>query len=86
MEAIILSIATFFSTVFGGLFAVRFKNKLHLIMGFTAGVLLGVVSLGVKKAFFPATTSTQSSEAGKNRLSLLPYKIIGNYEIAKPEG
>ncbi len=47
MEAIILSIATFFSTLFGGLFAVRFKSKLHLIMGFTAGVLLGVVAFDI---------------------------------------
>ncbi len=47
MEAIALSIATFFSTLFGGLFAVKFKNKLHLIMGFTAGVLLGVVSFEI---------------------------------------
>ena len=47
MEAVLLSIATFFSTLFGGLFAVKYKNKLHLIMGFTAGVLLGVVSFDI---------------------------------------
>jgi ZIP family zinc transporter len=47
MEIFLLSIATFLSTLFGGLFAVRFKNKLHLIMGFTAGVLLGVVSFDI---------------------------------------
>lgn len=43
MEAIFLSIATFVSTFFGGLLAVKLKNKLNLIMGFTAGVILGVV-------------------------------------------
>jgi zinc transporter ZupT len=43
MEAIFLSIATFVSTYFGGLLAVKLKKKLHLIMGFTAGVILGVV-------------------------------------------
>lgn len=47
MEAVILSIFTFLSTFFGGLFAVRFKHKLNLIMGFTAGVLLGVVSFDI---------------------------------------
>lgn len=47
MEAVILSVATFFSTLFGGLFAVKYKNKLHLIMGFTAGVLLGVVAFDI---------------------------------------
>jgi len=47
MQAIIFSIATFFSTFIGGLFAIKFKNKLYLIMGFTAGVLLGVVSFDI---------------------------------------
>jgi ZIP family zinc transporter len=47
MQAIIFSIITFFSTSLGGLFAIRFKNKLHLIMGFTAGVILGVVSFDI---------------------------------------
>ena len=47
MEAVLLSIATFFSTYIGGTFAVKFKNKLNLIMGFTAGVLLGVVMFDI---------------------------------------
>ena len=47
MQAITLSLATFVSTMFGGLFALKFKDKLHLIMGFTAGVLLGVVSFDI---------------------------------------
>ena len=38
-----MSITTFFSTFFGGLFSIRNKDKLHTIMGFTAGVLVGVV-------------------------------------------
>lgn len=47
MEAVIFSAATFVSTYLGGLFAVRFKNKLHLIMAFTAGVILAVVSFDI---------------------------------------
>ncbi len=43
MELILLSIATFLSTFFGGLFSIKNKDKLHKIMGFTAGVLMGVV-------------------------------------------
>jgi ZIP family zinc transporter len=34
--------ATALSTLFGGLFALRFKDKLHLILGFSAGAVLGV--------------------------------------------
>ena len=43
MEAILFSIATFFSTFFGGLFSIKNKDNLHKVMGFTAGVLVGVV-------------------------------------------
>jgi zinc transporter ZupT len=47
MQAILLSVAAFVSTMVGGLFAVKYKSKLHLIMGFTAGVLLGVVAFDI---------------------------------------
>ncbi|MFA6918988.1 MAG: ZIP family metal transporter [Patescibacteria group bacterium] len=43
MQAILLSITTFVSTFLGGLFAMKLKNKLHFIMAFSAGVILGVV-------------------------------------------
>ena len=44
---ILLAIATFVSTLLGGLFAVKYKNKLHYIMAFAAGVLLGVVAFDI---------------------------------------
>lgn len=47
LAPIIFSAVAFFSTYLGGLFAVRFKEKLHLIMAFAAGVLLGVVSFEI---------------------------------------
>ena len=47
MEIIILSVATFFSTLLGGLFSIRFKDRKNLILGFTAGVLLGVVGFDI---------------------------------------
>lgn len=44
MLPIILSGATFFSTLWGGLTALKHSKILNLIMGYTAGVLLGVVA------------------------------------------
>jgi ZIP family zinc transporter len=38
----IVGLATIVSTFLGGLFAIRFKDKLHLILGFSAGAVLGV--------------------------------------------
>ena len=37
-----ISIATLISTFLGGMFALRFKDKLHLILGFSAGAIMGV--------------------------------------------
>lgn len=43
MEAVLLSFFTFISTGLGGFFALKNRDKLHLIMSLTAGVLMGVV-------------------------------------------
>ncbi len=39
---ILISIAAFACTILGGLFALRFRDKLHLILGFSAGAVIGV--------------------------------------------
>lgn len=39
---IFFAIATFFATLLGGLFALKFKDKLHIILGFSAGAVVGV--------------------------------------------
>jgi ZIP family zinc transporter len=38
----IISISTFFATLAGGSFALRFKDRLHLVLGFSAGAVIGV--------------------------------------------
>lgn len=41
--AILLSLVSFCSTLVGGFLAVRVRDKLHLVLGLAAGVMLGVV-------------------------------------------
>lgn len=43
MNAVLLSLIAFVSTLLGGVFSIKQKDKLHRVMGFAAGVLLGVV-------------------------------------------
>jgi zinc transporter ZupT len=43
----IFAVLTFVSTLIGGLVGIKYQDKLHLILGFTAGVLLGVVSFEI---------------------------------------
>ena len=63
---IIISIATFIFTLLGGLFALKFKDKLHLILGFSAGAVIAVaffdlmpeaISLGSTAYSVPTITS-----------------------------
>ncbi|MGI8869785.1 MAG: ZIP family metal transporter [Mycobacteriales bacterium] len=42
--AILISLASFVATLLGGLVAVRIRDRLHLVLGLAAGVMLGVVA------------------------------------------
>lgn len=44
---ILFSLLALVSTLLGGLVSLRYRDKLHLILGFTAGVLLAVVSFDI---------------------------------------
>jgi len=42
MTIALIALGTFVATLLGGLFAIRFQDKLHLIVGFSAGAIIGV--------------------------------------------
>jgi zinc transporter ZupT len=44
---VLLALTTLVSTTLGGLLALRNRDRLHLVLGFTAGVILGVVAFDV---------------------------------------
>lgn len=54
MLAIVLAASTFFSTLLGGLFALKRSDKLHRILGFASGVLIGVVAFDLLPEIFSA--------------------------------
>ncbi len=64
MEVILFGIATFFSTFLGGLFSIHHKDKLHRIMGFTAGVLLGVVFFDIFPEIIELIKENNSNSTG----------------------
>ena len=45
--AFIFILFTFISTFLGGLFGLKYKDKMNLILGLTAGVILGVIAFDV---------------------------------------
>jgi zinc transporter ZupT len=52
MSAVLLSFAAFLSTLAGGVLALRWRDRLHHLLSFTAGVLLGVVTFEVLPEIF----------------------------------
>jgi ZIP family zinc transporter len=52
MGVVLLSLATFAATLAGGMLALRFRDRLHYILSFTAGVLLGVVAFEILPEIF----------------------------------
>ncbi len=65
---ILISIAAFAFTILGGLFALKFKDKLHLILGFSAGAVIGV-------AFFDLLP--EAIELGGNTSKVTAVVAIG---------
>ncbi len=54
MLVVILAAATFISTFLGGLLGLKNQDKLHRFLGYTAGVLLGVVAFDLLPEIFTA--------------------------------
>lgn len=64
MLPVILSAATFVSTLLGGTFALKNKDQLHRILGYTAGVLIGVVAFDLLPEIFKTLASSRHSPTG----------------------
>ena len=58
MSAVLFSLATFVSTSVGGLLALWFRDRLHFLLSFSAGVLLGVVSFDILPELFKLAHET----------------------------
>jgi zinc transporter ZupT len=52
LSPIVLGAAAVASTLAGGFMALRFRDRLHYLLGFTAGVLLGVVAFDLLPEIF----------------------------------
>ena len=64
MLPIILSASTFCSTLLGGLTGLKNKDRLHRFLGYTAGVLLGVVAFDLLPEIYKLLTEQHRSPTG----------------------
>lgn len=64
MTAVLLSLCALGSTMGGGLVALRFRDRLHYLLSFTAGVLLGVVTFEVLPELFELAEQQRVTATG----------------------
>lgn len=64
MTPALLAIATFLSTMAGGLIGLKNKDRLHRFLGFAAGVLLGVVAFDLLPEIFNLVSVQNSTATG----------------------
>ncbi len=77
----LFALGAFVSTLLGGLFALKFKDRLHLVLGFSAGAVIGVAffdlapeTFDLLGASFPVATITSIMAAG-----FVGYMILDRY-------
>ncbi len=71
---ILITIATFLATLLGGLFALKFKDRLHLILGFSAGAVIAV-------AFFDLIPEAINLGSAKYNVSTITAVIALGFVI-----
>jgi len=78
-----IGLATFVATLLGGMFAIRFKDRLHLILGFSAGAVIGVAffdlipeSIELGRKFFAVSNITATVALGFVIFMILDRSII----------
>jgi zinc and cadmium transporter len=64
MTPILLSFATFVSTLSGGLMGLKNKDRMHRFLGYTAGVLLGVVAFDLLPEIFKILSAEHRDATG----------------------
>jgi ZIP family zinc transporter len=64
MIPVVLACLTFVSTIVGGLTALRHRDSLHRLLGYTAGVLLGVVAFDILPEIFKTLNEQHRASTG----------------------
>ena len=72
MIAVFVAFLTFFSTLFGGFVALRFKDRLHLILGFASGAVVGTALFEI----LPEVIA-QAKNTGTPTTSLFLFSALG---------
>lgn len=85
---LLVAVATFFSTLLGGLFALRLKDKLHLILGFSAGAVIGVAFFDLMPEALDLTGKSYGSGAIVSIIAagFLAYLVLDRFILLHGHG
>jgi ZIP family zinc transporter len=70
MTALLVSAAALLSTLCGGVFSLKFRDRLHFILSFTAGVMLGMVCFDLLPEIFELARD-QGVDPGRAMIGLV---------------
>lgn len=78
---IFITIAAFLATFLGGLFALKFKDKLHLVLGFSAGAVIGVAFFDLIPEALELAGATYSTSTITSLVALgfIVYMILDRF-------
>lgn len=80
MIPILVALATFVSTLLGGLTAYRHRERLHLIISFSAGVLIAVIFFDILPEIFDLTSAHNLSPLPALSAIVIGFLIIHTLE------
>lgn len=91
MTVLLISLCAFGATLLGGAFAIRFKDRLHLILGFSAGAVLGVAffdlmpeSIGLGAHYYTIATTLSFVAVGFLFFMMLDRSVVMHSHHAMP--
>ena len=88
MLLVVIAAAAFFSTLVGGLLALRLRDKLHLILGFSAGAVIGVAFFDLlpEAINFGAPLHDSATVLAFSALGFLFYLVMDRILLFHGEG
>lgn len=84
--ALLLGVAAIFSTLLGGLFALKWRDKLHLILGFSAGAVIGVAFFDLLPEAFELGSKRYGASAVASIIAagFLAYMLLNRVLLLHP--
>lgn len=76
MLAIILAAGTFVSTLLGGITALKHRDSLHRVLGYTAGVLIAVVAFDILPEIFRSLNRINNDPTGPMVALVLGFLVF----------